>query len=94
MGRSFGAEENINGGCHWSWALNLRHGEERPIHINKNHVCFSLINHQLKKCIIVYCASPRGKKCLLIFCGTVCKQVHENIMAFGGGLDIVFNFEN
>ena len=27
------------------------------------------------------------------FLGSVCKQVHENIMAFGGGLDSVFNFE-
>ena len=62
MGRSFSAEENINGGCHWSWALNLRHGEERTIHINKNHVCFSLINHQLKKCIIFFIVPPLGEK--------------------------------
>ena len=60
-GRSFGAEENINGGCHWSCALNLRHGEERLIHINKNHVCFSLIDHQLKKSIIVLFCLPSGK---------------------------------
>ena len=65
MGRSFGAEENINGGCHWSWALNLRHGEERPIHINKHHVCFSLIDHQLKKMSLFYCVSPRGKNAYL-----------------------------
>ena len=93
MGRSFGADENINGGCHWSRALNLRHGEERPIYINKNHVCFSLIGHQLKRSIIVLLCLPLGKTLLTHFLRTVCKQVHENIMAFGGGLDSVFNFE-
>ena len=36
FGRSFGAEKNTNGACHWSQALNLRHNEERPIPINKN----------------------------------------------------------
>ena len=51
MGRSFGAEENINSGCHWSWASNLRHGD----------LCSSRIDHQLKKVSLFYCASPRGK---------------------------------
>ena len=55
--------ENIKEGCHWSWALNLRHGEERPIHINKNHVCFSLIiDHQLKKKYHCFIVPPLGKK--------------------------------
>ena len=45
-----------------------------------------------KKCHC-FIVSPLGEKCLLIFCGTVCKQVHKNIMAFGGWLDSVFNFE-
>ena len=62
MERSFGEEENINGGCYWSWALNLRHGEERPIHIKKNHVCFSLIDHQVKKSIFVLLCLPSGKQ--------------------------------
>ena len=39
----------------------LRHGEERPVHIDKTHVCFSLKDHQLKKVSLFYCASPQGK---------------------------------
>ena len=84
------SQETTNGACHWSSVLNLRHGEEKPIYINTNHVCFSLIDPQLKKSIIVLLCLSSERKCLLIFCGTVCKQVHENIMASGDGLDSLF----
>ena len=56
-------------------------------------MCFSLIDHQLKKGVIVLLCLQLVEKNAYSFSADLCKQVHENIMAFGGGLDSVFNFE-
>ena len=80
-------QKNTNGAFHWSKGLNLRQDEERPIHINMNHVCFSLIEPQLRKKVsLFYCASPLTKSAYS-FAETIGKHFYENIFASRVGLD-------